>query len=254
MTEAEWLDCTDPRPMLEFLGSRASTRKIQLFVCACARRHWESLTDASRRFVEATEGFVEGMVSVEDFEAATNESAAIRSELVGWFYPKPDRDSPPHVTVGSVVAADTVVGLIEEMKIFNEITANCTGIIVEVLVNIGDAVEFDMPLFRVIPFTPVRGPRSKDNAHALAHDVFGNPFRTITILPEWRTPTVVALARAAFEERSLSEGILESARLAILSDALEDSGCTDHALLDHLRGPGPHVCGCWAVDLILGKE
>jgi hypothetical protein len=42
--------------------------------------------------------------------------------------------------------------------------------------------------------------------------------------------------------------------LPILADALEDAGCTDADLLGHLRSPGPHVRGCWAVDLVLGKE
>ena len=43
-------------------------------------------------------------------------------------------------------------------------------------------------------------------------------------------------------------------RLPILADALEDAGCTDQAILDHCRGAGPHVRGCWVVDLILGKQ
>jgi hypothetical protein len=46
----------------------------------------------------------------------------------------------------------------------------------------------------------------------------------------------------------------DPACLARLADALEDAGCTDPELLGHLRSPGPHVRGCWAVDLVLGKE
>jgi len=42
--------------------------------------------------------------------------------------------------------------------------------------------------------------------------------------------------------------------MPILADALEDAGCTDAAILEHCRGPGPHVRGCWVVDLILGKS
>ena len=53
--------------------------------------------------------------------------------------------------------------------------------------------------------------------------------------------------------RSLPAGTLDPARLAVLADALEDAGCTDAGLLGHLRGPGPHVRGCWAVDLLIGK-
>ncbi len=43
-------------------------------------------------------------------------------------------------------------------------------------------------------------------------------------------------------------------RLALLADALEDAGCTDADILAHCRGPGPHVRGCWVVDLLLGKK
>jgi hypothetical protein len=43
-------------------------------------------------------------------------------------------------------------------------------------------------------------------------------------------------------------------RLPVLADALEEAGCTISDILDHCRGPGPHVRGCWVVDLLLGKE
>jgi hypothetical protein len=43
-------------------------------------------------------------------------------------------------------------------------------------------------------------------------------------------------------------------RLPILADALEEAGCKDAEILAHCRGPGPHVRGCWVVDLVLGKE
>jgi hypothetical protein len=52
----------------------------------------------------------------------------------------------------------------------------------------------------------------------------------------------------------LPAGQLDPTRLAVLADAVEEAGCTDADLLGHLRGPGPHVRGCWAVDLLLGKE
>jgi len=42
--------------------------------------------------------------------------------------------------------------------------------------------------------------------------------------------------------------------VGILADALEDAGCADDVLLSHLRGPGPHVRGCWVLDLLLGKQ
>jgi acetyl-CoA carboxylase biotin carboxyl carrier protein len=75
----------------------------------------------------------------------------IKSELVGSFYPKPFPDKDDYVKVGSRVSPDTVVCKVEAMKIFNEITAKCSGTIVEVCVQSGDFVEFDQVLFRVEP-------------------------------------------------------------------------------------------------------
>jgi hypothetical protein len=72
--------------------------------------------------------------------------------------------------------------------------------------------------------------------------------------PVWQTSTAVALAESAYDNRILPSGELDATLLAILGDALEDAGCTDRAILDHCRGPGPHVRGCWVVDLILGRS
>jgi len=88
----------------------------------------------------------------------------------------------------------------------------------------------------------------------LLRDVVGNPFRPVSLNRAWLTPTVVSLAQAAHDERILPSGLLDPARLAVLSDALEEAGCTDAAIVSHLRSAGPHVRGCWALDLILGKQ
>lgn len=74
-----------------------------------------------------------------------------------------------------------------------------------------------------------------------------HPFTVLSRHPSWRSPVVGALAQTIYDERQFVD-------LPILADALEDVGCTDNTILSHLRGPGPHVRGCWAVDLILGKE
>jgi hypothetical protein len=87
----------------------------------------------------------------------------------------------------------------------------------------------------------------------LVLDIFGNPFRPVLVDPKCLTPTVTSLATAAYEERSLPSGELEPARLAVLADALEEAGCQDPSILAHLRSPGPHVRGCWPLDLILGR-
>ena len=79
----------------------------------------------------------------------------------------------------------------------------------------------------------------------LIRDIFGNPFRPVAFAPEWRTDTAVSLARGMYEPREFSA-------LPILADALQDAGCDNDDILNHCRGEGPHVRGCWVVDLVLG--
>jgi hypothetical protein len=89
---------------------------------------------------------------------------------------------------------------------------------------------------------------------ALLRDLLGNPFRPVSLRPAWLTRDVRSLARAAYDNRTLPAGTLEPERLGLLADALEDAGCHDADFLGHLRSEGPHVRGCWAVDLLLSKE
>jgi hypothetical protein len=81
----------------------------------------------------------------------------------------------------------------------------------------------------------------------LFRDIFGNPFRAVTFSPEWRTDTAVALARQMYDSREFSA-------MPILADALQDAGCASAEILEHCRGPGPHVRGCWVVDLVLDNK
>src|SRR5262249_12103048 len=81
----------------------------------------------------------------------------------------------------------------------------------------------------------------------ILRDIFRNPFGPLTLDPRWLTSNVGTLACAIYTDCAFD-------RLPILADALEEAGCTDAEVLAHCRGPGPHVRGCWVVDLILGKE
>jgi acetyl-CoA carboxylase biotin carboxyl carrier protein len=77
--------------------------------------------------------------------------AAVESPMVGTFYSSPNPDVGPFVQVGATVGPDTVVCLIEAMKVFNEIKAECSGVVERILVNSGEAVEFGQKLFMVRP-------------------------------------------------------------------------------------------------------
>jgi hypothetical protein len=95
---------------------------------------------------------------------------------------------------------------------------------------------------------PSRGERAAQAE--LLRELFGNPIRSAMVEPDWlawNRAFIPEMARGIYEDRTFQ-------RLPILADALEDAGCTEQAILDHLRGPGPHVRGCHVVDLLLGKS
>lgn len=75
----------------------------------------------------------------------------IKSPMIGTFYRKPSPDKPNYVSVGDEVKNETVVCVIEAMKLFNEIEAEISGKIVKILVDDGSPVEYDQPLFLVDP-------------------------------------------------------------------------------------------------------
>jgi hypothetical protein len=220
MTEAEWLACTDPLPMLEFLRGKASDRKLRLYAVACSRGLWHLMTNPrSQRAVEVAEQYADG-------EATWGDMAAARA------------------AVGAAVgaAADT---------------AAWAATWAAWVVAWADAWEAARRAARTAARAATweaAGAATWDAALvALLREVFGNPFRPVAVDPAWlawRGGTVGRLAQAAYEERQLPSGHLDAARLAVLADALEDAGCQDDELLGHLRGAGPHVRGCWALDLV----
>src|SRR5262249_51106589 len=91
--------------------------------------------------------------------------------------------------------------------------------------------------------------RLQADSRRLLHCVFANPFSRIASHPAWLTwndGTVHKLAQTVYDDRRFD-------LLPILADALEEAGCDNADILAHCRGPGPHVRGCWVVDLLLGK-
>jgi hypothetical protein len=79
---------------------------------------------------------------------------------------------------------------------------------------------------------------------SLVREIFGNPFRLVSLDPSCLTSGAFTLAREIYEQRAF-------ARMHELADALEKAGGDDLEILRHCRGPGPHVRGCWALELVL---
>jgi hypothetical protein len=224
MTEAEWLACADPRPMLKARRGGLSLRKLRLFACACARRIRALIPENRyRRLVEAAEAFADGALSADDLRAALHHAV----------YGKRFRGRKAVYGTPAVYAAcwtaNTRAPVIERSA-------------AEAAQAVGDAAARSR--------SSRRWKEARAGEHAaqavMLRCVAGNPFRPVAIDPAWLTSDVVALARGIYEERAFD-------RLPILADALQDAGCDNADVLDHCRGPGPHVRGCWVVDLILGQ-
>ena len=247
MTEAEWLTCDDPRPMLEFLRGKASDRKQRLFAAACCRRIWRHLKDErSRRLVEIAEAFADGMASSQQLRAAFDEAGRAQ-DTIHW-------EGGDAVDQG---AAEAVLGLREKHHL-----AQVLGGITEVVGEARAAEVWDQ-----IYGTQGKDWRTQEAEHqeaydagaaaeqiaqaALLRDITLSAFRAPASGPSswlaWNDGAVRKLAQVIYDERGFD-------RLPLLADALEDAGCTDADILGHCRGGGEHVRGCWVIDLLLGKN
>jgi acetyl-CoA carboxylase biotin carboxyl carrier protein len=93
-----------------------------------------------------------GATPAESTAAASTENALwIKSPMVGTFYARPKPDKPPFVNVGDHVQPETIVCIVEAMKMFNEIPAGLSGRVVEVCVKDGEPVDVNKPMFKVAP-------------------------------------------------------------------------------------------------------
>jgi hypothetical protein len=242
MTEAEWLDCSDPTPMLEFLRGKASDRKLRMFACTCCRTVWKLLThEGSRSAIEVAEQFADGGTDNEDLSATHSDVDGIM-----------DSDGDTNLSCATAFCATaTPVDLLGVLR--------CVGLLLA-LQNVAwraRVVAADRnSLGNILRSYPVTVTKEQEKQCLLLRDIIGNPFRSIALDPSWllrNDGTVRRIAEGIYEERRLPEGTLDGARLAILSDALLDAGCDNEDLIAHCRSPGPHVRGCWAIDLLTGR-
>ena len=213
MNEIEWLACADPTPMLGFLRGKASDRKMRLFAVACCRRIWHLLTDErSRRAVEVGELFADGDVDEKEVSSAKTAANAIHFDA-----------ATPDIFCSAAHAAACAFYAVTSPSILTFAAAN-----------------------RAAHCVGAKKESEQQEQCRLFRDIFANPFRPITLNPNWLTPNVVALAQAIYDDRAFD-------RLPVLADTLEETGCDDADILAHCRQVGPHVRGCWVVDLLLGK-
>jgi hypothetical protein len=217
--ESDWVSSDDPDAMLAALGDGPSVRKKRLFACACCRRVLSRIPDGRiRAALEVSEAFADG--------AATREQLAAAYSVAWEVY-------------------EVAMSSGEPEEPFTEAVEQACGEELGDVAAIAQEARLDPALYDDPSPADRRFTRRERKAQAdLIRDLFGRPAPPRR---RWLTPAVLALARGIYEERAFD-------RLPVLADALEEAGCADERLLGHCRSPGPHARGCWAVDLVLGRE
>jgi hypothetical protein len=226
MTEAEWLAATEPSPMLKFLEGKASNRKLRLFVVALARIFWEQVPEGEMRdAVNQSELYADNPASTEQIDDYRHR---FYRYLIRGITPEPSEQYKWHHNTPGIRHVFSFVSM---------------------------TVRDDSMLQYILTTPqPLRDRRQENSITPYFHllpphirDIFGNPFRPLTINPSWLTSTVLALASGIYSEKAFD-------RMPQLADALQDAGCDNEDILNHCRQPGQHCRGCWVVDLILDKK
>jgi hypothetical protein len=247
MTEAEWLVCDDPQLMLAFLRGQMSDRKLRHFAVACVARIQPLLTSPLvAEVVEAAERFADGLTSDEALQGTQARLTDSIDVLLRKWRAARDAGESEQPCVGRTYDALRLTFQVTRPDA-REAAYYASSVACDVYaktVNPG-AASCDQE------YRSSYQAEKRNQAHAL-RDLFGllpfgplPPFAPSVLA--WSDATIRRLAQAIYDERTFD-------RMPILADALEDAGCTDRAILDHCRGPGPHVRGCWVVDLLLGRE
>lgn len=260
MTEHDWLTSVDPDTMLfglvtpevcqDFSKLHPLERRVRLYAVGCCRRIWDLLVrPESRAAVEIAEHLAESgeqrcpepegtaafavADTMQDWAHARAASAAAMTLWLRQFRGRelrgltsvrfaPDYNNP--------IRPDEVVGYALT------VAKRC-----RVAAAMAASGELDGEVLLGEQAKQANGVRC----------IFGNPFRCRPPLQatwlSWNDRTVAKIVEGIYEQRRFED-------LPILADGLEDAGCAEASLLGHLRGPGPHVLGCWAVDLLMGRE
>jgi hypothetical protein len=259
VTETEWLACDNPVPMLEILRDWTIDRKLRLYAVACCRRVECHFTDPClATAVGQVEQFAEGLISREALAAAHDDAFGVEFALSGYDESVTDLGLICAQKVGQSAAAAAATAAETEYDGYGE-----DGSYADSACSVADAaasVAGDLAIQSAVPsgvikslaegFSSIRVPAEDAERRVLARllrDILGNPFRPVAANPSWLTSTVLALAEGICADRAFD-------RLPILADALQDAGCENADILNHCRGGGVHVRGCWVVDLVLGKE
>lgn len=242
MTELQWMTATTPAAMLRHLGARASARKLQLLGVACCktiRPHFDD--ERMEQILNIVERHAEGETSHEEWQWGVRMAQELAVPI--------DPDAPDFSASPGRAIRTALVGLVST----------------PVITGVERALEWVVACAARTAVPGLARTAEQHIRHAqafLVREIFGNPFIERTVVPAWMTTggsTIFAgqLVKVSETAKALADGVEADQayeRLPILADAMEEAGCTDPEFLAHLREPGHHVRGCWALDLVLGKS
>jgi hypothetical protein len=218
VTEAEWLASENPLESLAFVAPQSTDRKVRLFLCHCCARVVDTFPPEYRHFRGRLEPYqqIQGALNVvEQFaEGLVGSDALVKARWAA-----EDSTNVNHIDYGGEVKFGPVATLVAAAAADRPVPKRVLGLCRE-------GAEEDRWQIQIL------------------RDIFGNPFRPVVSSPEWRTDTVLSLARQMYELREFSA-------TPILADALQDAGCDNDDILNHCRGDGLHVRGCWVLDLFI---
>jgi hypothetical protein len=218
VTESEWLVSTQPVKMMEHLRGHATDRKLRLFSVACCRSEWAVFDPLHHQILERWEGYADEILG--EVGIALDLPITIKTQpslITGECY-----DS----TIAVVSSQDSWRGANAAARLMGQ--------------------------FHVNPGNPdTWGGRNKQGA-ALAREIFGNPFQNLDA--EVKDQSAIKLAREAYSKRTLPSGHLDKYLIRRLAGTLATDSAGLEPIFIHLRSPGPHVRGCWALDLVLRKS
>ena len=214
--------------------SRLTERKNRLFSVACCYRVWQHLEEPSRQAVRVIEQFAEGRATEPERAVAEAVATAVSARLAST------------ITSESCAAA-AVLNLTASTEAETTWWVGFGQFIAEQVAWYVYTAEWEALGYEEAERV---GPEGRDEpGRGLIHlvlDIFGNPFRIVTLEKSWLTPDVIMIAQAIYDEKAFE-------RMGILADVLEQAGCANADVLGHCRGVELHVRGCWLLDLVIGK-
>jgi hypothetical protein len=263
MTEAEWLTCSDPERMLRCLLGKvgfktsvlrqlrrpgyesrprqADERRLRLYACACCRRIEALMADDRSRYaVEVVERQADGGASISENLMARLEALRAAEALAA----RVGQSVLPLAVQPPVAQADVeIMAARAAVEVTRDPEAAVAMVARAVFLVVAERRDSEWPRWAIA----AAGPAARE---ALIRDIFGNPFREVSVDPSWlrwNGDTVPRIARGIYDERAFD-------RLPILHDALLDAGCDNAEILAHCRSAQGHVRGCWVIDALLGKS